>query len=156
MYHAIKFCSNHYQALRSRFKSRKVGRISAKIARYRPFFLLLQHLLIRVGPFINLFPLHYISNYYFRCFGLNHRIHCEQQHKITSQKHHASRATTNNNITKSYQNTTPSHFGATTNRNITKQGQNNKNNHTLRATANINILKSGQNTKPSHFVSNNK
>ena len=70
MYYAIKFYSNHYRALRSRYKSRKEGRISSKIVRFRPFFLFFQPLLIRVGPFINLFPLHYISTYYLKCFGV--------------------------------------------------------------------------------------
>ena len=70
IYYAIKFYSNHYRALRSRYKSRKVGRISSKIVRFRPFFSFLQPLLIRVGPFINMFPLHYISTYYLKCFGV--------------------------------------------------------------------------------------
>ena len=70
MYHAIKFYSNHYRALRLSFKSRKVGRVSSKIARFRHFFLFLQPLLIRVGPYINMFPLHYISTYYLKCFGV--------------------------------------------------------------------------------------
>ena len=70
MYYAIKFHSNHYRALRSRYKSRKVGLISSKIVRFRNFFSFLQPLLIRVGPFINLFPLHYISTYYLKCFGV--------------------------------------------------------------------------------------
>ena len=66
MYHAIKFYSNHYRALRSRCKSRKGGRINSKIAWFRPFFLFLQPLLIRVGPFIILFRLHYISTYHLK------------------------------------------------------------------------------------------
>ena len=66
----IKFYLKHYRASRSRYKSRKVGRISSKIARFRPFFLFLQPLLIRVGPFNNLFLLHYISTYHLKCFGV--------------------------------------------------------------------------------------
>ena len=70
MCHAIKFYSNHYPSLRSKFKSFKVGRISSKIARFRPLFLFLQPLLIRVGPLLYLFLLHHISTYYFKCFGV--------------------------------------------------------------------------------------
>ena len=70
MCHAIKFYLNHYRALISRFKSFKVGRISSKIARFRHLLLFLQPLLIRVGPLLYLFPLRYISTYYFKCFGV--------------------------------------------------------------------------------------
>ena len=45
-------------------------RISSKNARFRPFFLFLQPFLIRVGPFINMFRLRYISTYYIKCFGV--------------------------------------------------------------------------------------
>ena len=68
MYYVIKFYSNHYRAPRSRYKSRKVRRISSKNARFRPFFLFLQPFLIRVGPVINMFRLCYIRTYYFKCF----------------------------------------------------------------------------------------
>ena len=55
MYYVIKFYLNNYRASRSRYKSRKLRRISSKIARFRSFFLFVQPLLKRVGPFINLF-----------------------------------------------------------------------------------------------------
>ena len=70
MYYVIKFYSNHYRAPRSRYKSRKVRRISSKNARFRPFFLFLQPFLIRVGPVIFMFRLRYMSTYYFKCFGV--------------------------------------------------------------------------------------
>ena len=70
MYYEIKFYLKHYRASRSRYKSRKVRRISSKNARFRPFFLFLQPFLIKVGPFINMFPLRYISTYYSKCFGV--------------------------------------------------------------------------------------
>ena len=66
----IKFYFNHYRAPRSRSKSRKVRRISSKIARFRSFFLFVWPLQIRVGPFFNMFPLRYISTYYIKCFGV--------------------------------------------------------------------------------------
>ena len=68
MYYVIKFYLNHYRASRSRYKSRKVLRISSKNARFRPFFLFLQPFLIRAGPVINMFRLRYISTYYLKCF----------------------------------------------------------------------------------------
>ena len=68
MYYEIKFHLNHYRASTSRYKSRKVRRISSKNARFRPFFLFLQPFWIRVGPVINMFRLRYISTYYFKCF----------------------------------------------------------------------------------------
>ena len=88
MCHAIKFYSNHYRALISRFKSFKVGRISSLIARFRHLFLFLQPLLIRVGPLLYLFPLHYISTYYFKCFGV-----CGSEHMAEggSERHLAVR-----------------------------------------------------------------
>ena len=43
-------------------------RISSKIARFRPFFSFLRPLLIRDGPFINLFLFRYISTYYLKYF----------------------------------------------------------------------------------------
>ena len=67
MYYEIRFYLKHYRASRSRYKSRKVRRISSKNGRYRPFFLFLQPFLIRVGPFINMFRLRYIRNCYFKC-----------------------------------------------------------------------------------------
>ena len=70
MYYVIQFYFNHYRASRSRSKSRKVRRISSKIARYRSFFLFVRPLQIRVGPFFNTFPLRYISTYYIKCFGV--------------------------------------------------------------------------------------
>ena len=66
MYYVIKFYLKHYRASRSRYKSRKVRRISSKNARFRPFFLFIQPFLIRVGPFIYIFRLHYISIYYLK------------------------------------------------------------------------------------------
>ena len=42
--------------------------MSSKIARFRPFFLFLQPFLVRVGHFIVMIRLHYISTYYFKCF----------------------------------------------------------------------------------------
>ena len=68
MYYEIKFYFKHYRASRSRYKSRKVHRISSKNARFRPFFLFLQPFSIRVGPVINMFCLCYISTYYLKCF----------------------------------------------------------------------------------------
>ena len=68
MYYVIKFYLKHYRASRSRYKSRKVRRISSKNARFCPFFLILQPFLIRVGPVINMFRLRNISTYYFKCF----------------------------------------------------------------------------------------
>ena len=70
MYYVIKFYFNHYRASRSRSKSRKVGRISSKIALFRSFFLFVRPFQIRVGPFFNMFPLRYISTYYIKCFGV--------------------------------------------------------------------------------------
>ena len=66
MYFVIKFYLNHYRASRSRYESHKVRRISSKIVRFRSFFLFVWPLLIRVEPFINLFPLRYISTYYLK------------------------------------------------------------------------------------------
>ena len=66
MYYVIKFYLNHYRASRSRYESRKLRRISSKIARFRSFFLFVRPLLKRVGPFINLFPSRYISTYYLK------------------------------------------------------------------------------------------
>ena len=60
MYYVIKFYLKHYRASRSRYKSHEVRRISSKIARFRLFFLFLQPLLIRDGPFINMLLLGYI------------------------------------------------------------------------------------------------
>ena len=70
MYYVINFYFSHYRASRSRYKSRKVRRISSKIARFRSFFLFVRPLQIRVGPFIIMFPLRYISTYYFKCSGV--------------------------------------------------------------------------------------
>ena len=70
MYFVIKFYFNHYRASRSSSESRKVRRISSKIARFRSFFLFVRPLQIRVGPFFNMFPLRYISSYYIKCFGV--------------------------------------------------------------------------------------
>ena len=64
MYYVIKLYLKHYRASRSRYKSRKVRRISSKIARFRSFFLFVWPLQIRVGPFFNISPLRYISTYY--------------------------------------------------------------------------------------------
>ena len=66
MYYVIKFYLNHYRASRSRYESRKLRRISSKIARFRFFFLFVRPLLKRAGPFINLFSLRYISTYYLK------------------------------------------------------------------------------------------
>ena len=68
MYYVIKFYLKHYRASRSRYKSRKVRRISSKNARFLPFFLFFQPFLIRVGPVVNMFCLCYISTYYSKCF----------------------------------------------------------------------------------------
>ena len=69
MYYEIKFHLKHYRASRSRYKSRKVRRISSKNARFRPFFLFVRSFLIRDGPFIYLFPLRFIRTYCLKCFG---------------------------------------------------------------------------------------
>ena len=66
MYYVIKFYLIHYRASRSRYKSRKLRRISSKIERFRSFFLFVRPLLKRVGPFINLFSLRYNSTYYLK------------------------------------------------------------------------------------------
>ena len=68
MYYVIKFYSKHYRASRSRYKSRKVRRISSKNARFRTFFLFFQPFLIRIGPVSNMFCLRYIRTYYLKCF----------------------------------------------------------------------------------------
>ena len=70
MDYVIKFYLKHYRASRSRYKSRLLGRISSKITRFRSFFLFVRPFLTRNGPFINLFPLRYISTYCLKCFGV--------------------------------------------------------------------------------------
>ena len=68
MYYVIKFHSTHYRAPRLRYNSRKVWSDKLENSAISHFFLFVQPLLIRDGPYINMIPLRCISTYYLKHF----------------------------------------------------------------------------------------